>query len=393
MQLTTTNIRSAKPGDILRDDKVKGLHLRVFKGRKSFMLYYRTKAGRERRPKLGDFPSITVLQARDAASAILRIVAEGKDPAAELAAARTRPTMKDLWKEYRDQHVLKRKKTDTDDKGAWNNHILPRLGKKTPVDEISYLQVEKMHNAITDAGHPYMANRVVASLSKAMNLAERWGWRPINSNPCGLIERNPETKRRRKLSLEETVEVFKALDAAMATDKVRASFIYLLIFTGARAGEIRNAKRTAIHGAKLKIPVTEHKTGRYVGDKEIELPTQALEIIRGLPVREKSDYLFPATREGKSKVMQHPGKFWRQIREAAKVPDLRIHDLRRSFASYALSADKLAGGAPIGLSQVGDLMGHINEQTTKGYAYLLDEARANAAQQTADVFELVGRTG
>ena len=107
--LNERNIRAALPGDVLRDSRIRGLHLRVFAGRKTFYLYFRTKAGVERRPKLGDYGSISLSDVRDVAREMLGEVAAGRDPSKERADARGEATLKDLWDEYWKRHGSKKK--------------------------------------------------------------------------------------------------------------------------------------------------------------------------------------------------------------------------------------------------------------------------------------------
>ena len=128
-ELNERSAKAAQPGDVLRDASVRGLHLRCFSERKSFYLYYRTKAGQERKPKLGDYGSITLIQARKIAQELLARVAVGGDPQAEREAARAERTLAELWAEYWKRHGSKKKSADAD-LGIWNRYLCDKLGSR-----------------------------------------------------------------------------------------------------------------------------------------------------------------------------------------------------------------------------------------------------------------------
>src|SRR5689334_15723058 len=155
MELNERTAKAAQPGDVLRDANVRGLHLRCFPERKSFYLYYRTKAGQERKPKLGDYGSITLTQARRVAQDILAKVAAGGDPQAERTAARAEHTLAELWAEYWKRHGSK-KKTSAADLGIWNRYLKDKLGARK-LSAIGYTDIADLHESMADT--PIMANR------------------------------------------------------------------------------------------------------------------------------------------------------------------------------------------------------------------------------------------
>jgi len=140
------------------------------------------------------------------------------------------------------------------------------------------------------------------------------------------------------------------------------AFIYLLILSGARKGEIAAARPEWLDGDVLRLP--DSKTG----EKPVYLPPAAMAVIARLP----------RTRSGTLTGILDPKKFWEGIRTRAGCPDLRMHDLRHTFASAAISAG-------LTLAQIGELLGHSSTQTTQRYAHLIEEAAHTAAAQTADV--------
>jgi len=359
-ELNERNIKAAKPGETLWDANVKGLHLRSFEGGKAFYLYYRTKTAAQRKPKLGEYGAITLAQARKVAQEMLSEVAAGRDPAASRAEAKAEPTVQDLWNEYWKRHGSK-KKTGESDERRWRLHIAPHFSRKR-LSEISYGMVADMHEAISQTA-PIEANRVLAQLSKMFNFANRpLEW--MERNPANGVKRNKENKRERYMKGEEAAKIAELLHSHAESHPASVAFLYLLILTGARKGEIAKASWSQLDGTKLVL--FAHKTD-HTGDKRvIHLPQPAMEVLDRLPKTS-------ATITG----VQSPKKLWDKIRVEAGCPDLRMHDLRHSFASAAIAAG-------LSLAQIGELLGHKSTQTTKRYAHLMDEVASAAATATAD---------
>jgi integrase len=360
VSINTRSIDAAKPGEIIRDSTITGLQLRVLAKRKTFYLYYRTKAGVERRPKIGDFPIISLQQARDIARSMLLAVASGGDPAKERETARATPTVAELCKRYLADYAP-RKKSAKEDARLIDKFVRPKLGR-LKVAAVEFEDVYQLHKKL--APTPYQANRVAALLSKMFNLAERWKMRPQNSNPCRHLERYREARRRRKMNAAEAAAIAAAMKRYEATRPVSVAFLHLLILSGARKSEIARARPEWIEGSTLWLP--DSKTG----PKPVHLPPQAMAIIKGLP----------KTEDGTLLGIADPSNLWKLVRFEAGCPDLRMHDLRRTFASAALSLG-------YSLAQVGELLGHASTQTTAGYAYLMEEPAQLAAEAIASKLE------
>lgn len=356
--LTEINIKTVQPGDILRDDSLPGLHLRAFDNRKSFYLYFRTKTGQERRPKLGDHGVITLTQARKIAKQMLGEVAAGGDPIAKREGARGEPTLADLWAEYWKRHGSKKKSGEAD-QGIWNRYLSKMAGRK--LSAIGYTDIADLHEKLADT--PIMANRVLALASKMFSFAHRPLQWHAGVNPCKGVARYKEIKRKRYAKAHELTKLAQALAAEAEANPASVAFLYLLILTGARKGEIAKAKWSDLHGNKLVLK--EHKTDATGHDRVIHLPPQAMAVIDRLP-----------RTSGTITGIQSPQAIWEKIRAAAGCEDLRIHDLRHSFASAAI-------GAGMTLAQIGELLGHTSTQTTARYAHLVEEAAAKAASDTA----------
>jgi integrase len=325
------------------------------------MLYYRTREGRERRPKLGSTAVMSLTDARARARKLLLQVANGEDPQAEVFGARESPRFKDFAADYMKRYARKEKKKSSADKDEemLDAILIPKWGKRTVAsirdDDVQALR-EAMHKT------PIQFNRVWSLVSRMFNLAEGPGWRlrPHDSNPVKGVARYPEKKRRRYMRAEEAKAIAALLDLEEPKHPAPVAFLRLLILTGARKGEIARARWEWLDGNVLRDP--DSKTG----ERDIYLSPAALEVIEKLP-----------RTSGTLTGIQSPQKVWCKIRKKAGCPDLRLHDLRHSFASVALSLG-------LTLGQIGELLGHKSTQTTQRYAHLIEEHKQAAAVRTAE---------
>ena len=358
MELTNETIKGAKAGTILRDATIKGLHLKVTATKKVFMLYFRTKGGMERRPKLGDYGVITLDQARKLAKAMLYKVSAGEDPMFDRNLERDAPTMQSLWDSYWEDHA-KGKRSGNEDKRLWTRIVAPKLKDKR-LTHVTYEDINKLHKAMADT--PYQANRVLALLTTMFNFAnkpKKW----LSDNPCESVKRYPEVKRKRLMMKDEAQAIAQALLKRWDSDRPGVAFILLLVFCGCRKQDIANAKWSMIADNILRLPTSK------TGSKDIYLPPQALHIIGQLPKT-----------SGTLTGIKDPKKLWEAIRKEAGCPDLRMHDLRRTFISAGLAAGHT-------LDQLGKTVEHASTATTAGYAWLVSDVKEAVTNDTANVLE------
>lgn len=350
-------IQSAQPGGIIRDPKTPGLHLKVTAtGQRSWYLYYRTRAGRERRPKLGAYPLMTIASARQLARQMLLDVAAGRDPSGEVKAQRQSPTVAALIDRYLVE-VASRRKTAKEIERLLTRHVRPAIGPRK-VNEVRYSDIAELHASMRAT--PYQANRMLAATSRMFVQAIRYGWR--TDNPCRGVELFKEEKRRRYMGVQEAAAIAAALEARRESHPYHVAFLYLLIMTGARVSEIGNARWDHLQGNRLELP--DSKTGR---PRTVYLPKAVTDVLGTLP-----------RTSGTICGIKTPKKLWHDVRREAGCPDLRLHDLRHSFASAALSAG-------LTLAQIGELLGHRNSQTTMRYAHLMEDMGTTAVEATAAV--------
>jgi len=253
------------------------------------------------------------------------------------------------------------------------HHLEPAF-RNRKIAEITREDVSRLHQSLK--AHPYAANRALALLSKMMNLAEKWGLRPDGSNPCRHVERFKEKRRQRFLSAAELLELGKVLATVERENVEHRSVvpaIRLLLFTGARRGEMLGLEWRHVDWQNLCLNLPESKTGA----KTIHLNPPALVVLKALRSRGKkeSHWVLPGRRkDGPLVGLPHA---WQRIRKRAKLGDLRLHDLRHSFASVGAANN-------MSLPMIGALLGHSQPQTTQRYAHLAADPLKEAAERIGE---------
>lgn len=384
-KITKRLVDATHPGAVEKrvwDTEVKGFVLRVFpNGRKSYGVKYRIGA-RQRWMTIGDHGSPwTAEEARDRAKDVLRTAEDGDDPQGIKEERRKAVTVDDLIELYlvegRAAKPTKKESSWAYDASCLRRHVSPLIGKQPAAElvrsDIERLQADvkagktarqfktKKRGVARIAGGPVIAGGVVRSFSSMMSWAEREGI--IRSNPCKGVKTVRPTKRERYLNGEEMRRLFQAADELVEEKEIVPSFaaaIRLLALTGARRAEILELRWSEVdlERARIVLPRERSKTG----EKIIPLTTAACDLIRAQP--KSKDYVFPG-RGGRGPLIGVSHR-WATVRARAKLPGLRMHDLRHSFASFAV-----ANGASLFL--VGKALGHTQATTTERYAHLADD--------------------
>lgn len=369
MKLNKTNIEALKCQDkekLYWDDDLKGFGLRVSpQGRKTFMVQYR-QDGRTQRIRIGQHGSITAFNARRDARIMLGQIAQGKSPADNARVKRNSPTLETVANRFVKEHVEVRLKPNTqlDYKQIIRKYLIPAFGSFR-VTDISYKDISELHLRLKDK--PTQANRCVSVLSKMFNMCDKWGYRNGLTNPCTQIERYKEKRHNRFLDQGELSQLWNALDSYEQSKEISIYAVYafrLLILTGCRLGEIRTLKWDYIKGNRVEFP--DSKTGY----KRLPLNKQVMDILKQVPRMDNNAYVICGSVEGQPIINLQ--KSWRRVRVRAGLPDVRIHDLRHTFASHAVM-----GGTPLAL--VSKLLGHSQIATTMRYAHLADEELLSAS--------------
>lgn len=382
-KLTVRTVEGIVPADkdaILWDAELSGLGVKTTpKGKKTYFLYYRTKDGQQRRPAIGAHGPVRPEAAREIARRWLAEVAQGRDPSLTRSNDRVAPLVQALCDRYLTDYAEPRKKASSveGDRRLIDLHILPVIGTKK-VAAVTRADFSALHQSLKRK--PYAANRTLALASKMFSLAERWGMRPEGSNPAKNIDRFREEKRQRFLSREEVARLWMVLASEEASAKVSASAIAaikLLVLTGRRLNEVLGLQWdwVDLDAKVLRLPDT--KSGALL----VSLGDAAIKLLAELKERAgDSRYVVPSRRSGRNMVnLQKP---WRQLRAMADLENVRIHDLRHTFAS-------VGAGLGMSLPLLGRLLGHTQAATTARYAHLAqDPVRVAADAIGAELMRL-----
>ena len=334
-------------GDLFAwDSLLPGFGVRVLpSGRKTYLVQYRDRHGRTRRYALGAHGVLTPEQARTLAQEALARVKAGGNPSQERQRARQAATVAQLVSRYEREYLPTLKpKTQREYLRVIKLYILPALGTLA----VPAVTTDDLAGLLTRLAHiPDQANRVLSVLRTLYRLAEQWQMRPPHTNPSLSLRRYPERKRERYLRPEELSRLGEAMQAAEAggTERPEAlALVRLLLFTGARLGEIQTLRWEWIdwRGKRLRLP--DSKTGA----KTIYLSEAALAVLRACGPRDVG-LVVPGARAGRPQ--SHPFKVLRRLAKAAGIAPFCAHELRHTYASI---------GVTLGLSLpvVGQLLGH-----------------------------------
>lgn len=385
---------------IIRDDELSGFSLRVFPtGRKVFLVQYRVgggRNGRQRRIKLGVFGTITADEARTKAREILARAHLGDDFADERDKVRESQTVAQLIDAWSRDGVLTNRRTGArrsevnvaGEIALANHHIRPLIGSRK-VDSLIKGDIQRLRTQIATgesrtrskgrkrglikvSGGDGTATRTIRLLSSILSYAVDMGL--IASNPALGVKLAPGGQRHRYLSPEELRRLGAVLDQPMRSPAAAtaATIIRLLILTGARRGEIEGLKWSEVD---FQFGMLRKETSK-TGAKVIPLARAALQILEDQRQWASGNQLwvFPGQRgEGHFDSLN---KEWSRIRIAAGISDVRLHDLRHTYASFGA-----AGG--VGLPLIGGILGHRQASTTQRYAHLADTPLRAAANVIA----------
>lgn len=353
-------------------------------GKRTWHVFYRTSDRRQHNAKIGLFPILGVEEARTRAREWLVDVSRGTDPATVRKGAAAKKTVADLAAWFITHHVDKKLKptTGAEYQRILDKHILPALGRQK-LDAVSRDLVHKLHDKMS--GTPRQANLTMAVLRKMLNEAIRLGWRTNHMNPAYRIRHFKENKRERYLDKDEQRRLWGILETASANpylgDAVLA--LQLLLLTGRRKGEILNLTWHNLDLDRGLMKLTDSK----VGPKDYQLDTMVTQLLRdaqaGRRQSEPVSLFVIRGRGGKGRLIGLQ-KIWQRIRRKAGLDDVRLHDLRHSYASVAINQ-----GAD--LSAIKELLGHSTIATTQRYTHLYTEtARKNVARVGAGLREAFG---
>ena len=379
---------SVAGGDrIFWDRELAGFGVRVYpSGRKVYVVQSRAQGG-PRRVTLGSHGELTTTQARLRAAQAIDRIKRGEEPAAPPAQAGA--TIADLAARYLSAHVAQNCNAHTAGiyRGSLENHILPALGMM-PLAMVETAHVAALHYRLRDT--PRAANRALSVLSKMFSLASAWGLVTDGTNPCRGVRKYKEKKRERFLTRDEyrrlgqtlveaEAEAEAGVDGAVSPYAIAA--LRLLMLTGCRLNEILTLRWDDIDRTAGEFRLRDGKTGARM----VPLTPTAETVLAGIARVPNNPWVIVGKKPNTH--LSTITADWYRLRAHAGLDDVRIHDLRHSYASRALAAGE-------SLSMIGKLLGHADIQSTARYAHLARETeRLSAARVGGSIGADIGAEG
>ena len=351
----------------VRDRELKGLGVRVMpSGAKRYFIHSQYQ-GRRTWRIVGAAGSIGADEARDRAKTVMAAIREGS-----LAQSTALP---DIAFETVAEEVFRRyarnwkQSTLRVNRGYYRNQILPWF-RERPIGEITVSDVRRWFASLHET--PVAADRSAPILSVIMRQAEVYGYRPEGTNPCVGIKRYRRQGRERFLSAAEISRLGEVLTRHEADHPLFVAIVRLLLLTGCRRSEIVTLKWRFYREGKLFLPDSK------VGPRTVWLSSTACAILDGLPHR--AVWVFPSPRTDGCLNAATLACFWHRVRAEADLPDVRLHDLRHTYATMALAQGET-------VLTIGRLLGHRNPATTLKYMHMSDLTVREAANVVGAVLE------
>lgn len=354
------------------DGKTPGFAVCVTRsGAKSFYVI-RKFNGKPERYRLGGYPELSVEHARNAATLANADYANGKSPQAEKRVARVMVTLDELFAHYLEQHAKPHKKSWQYDQQQYNRYLLPWKSRK--LSEIRKADVEALHLRIGEQSGHYAANRLRSLLHTLFSVAAGLGF--DKPNPAHGVKRFKEKSRERFLQADELPRFFKALDKE--PNATIRDCILLSLLTGARRSNMLAMRwdEVNLERGQWTIPDSKSKSGDAM---LVQLSPDSVNVLAKRKAANEaadvpSEWVFPGHIKGTH--LSTTQKNWEAICERANLPDLRLHDLRRTLGSW-----QAATGASLPI--IGKSLGHKHQSTTAIYARLNHDP-VRAAVNTAN---------
>ena len=360
------------------DTEIKGFLLEHrASGGATFYFRYRDAAGKVRLNRIGRADEISVSDARAKAHKMKQMVTEGGDPKVESHRFKDVPTFGDFVAERYLPYAKTRKRSWETDETMLRNHLLPvfadfRMNRITRSDAVAF------HHAVFEKGYAAgTCNRMIVLMKFIYNCAIRWDILPPKSNPCDGVEPfEDHGARERYLSQEEVGRLFDELDTNRNVQV--GQVIRLLLYTGARKREVLDARWDEIdfNRRMLTVPAARSKSKK---PRHIPLSDAAVELLLSLPRQDDIPWVFfnPKTKKPPVSIFYA----WDSIRKKVGLGEVRLHDLRHSYASFLVNAGR-------SLYEVQKLLGHHDPKVTMRYAHLSPQAMLEAVNVVGNV---VGR--
>lgn len=350
----------------LYDLACKGLFLEIRpNGRKTYFLRYIDMRGKQRLIRVADQRDVTLNQARQIADKYRNLIAMGQDPSNNKEALKAIPKLSVFIDEQYLPYIKTYKRSWKDDVGLINNHINPNFGELY-MDELSKQAVVQFINAKKVSHAPGSINRVIVLLRYIYNLAIAWETVRITKNPTkGIPLLKTNTRKERYLSGQEAKRLIESLQ--QSDNPMLQYIVPMLILTGARKNEVLYARWEDFNLEQRiwRIPMSKSGKARHV-----PISDGVLRLLDTMPRKDDCPWMFANPKTGKP--YKSFFNSWHTARKKVGLSDVRVHDLRHSFASFLVNSGR-------SLYEVQKILGHSQISTTQRYAHLSNDSLLSAA--------------
>lgn len=336
-------------------------------GGRTYYLRYEDAAGRQKQHKIGRYEDVSFAAAKKAAQRLRSEVVMGGDPGATKAAIKAVP----LYAELAAMHIADaelHQRSFSTTKSYMEKHIVPKWGRVRLTDIDSRAIAQWLATKRDEGLAPATVLKIKMIFSRSFELGARWGIPGCDKNPVRAVQSKPvNNARQRYVTAEEAARLITAAEASRNTQL--AAIVQLLLLTGMRVSELLSTRWADVDLDRRTLFVPTSKTGR---SRHVPLAQAAVDVLSDLP---KGEFLFPNPRDPKKHLttIKHG---WQTARDVARLPGLRIHDLRHSAASFMVNSG-------VDLYSVGVVLGHANVASTARYSHLANDTLLAAVEAGA----------
>ena len=334
-----------------------GLGLRHYESGKRVWVVQTRMQGRLRTVTLGSAAVLGLATARKRARQVLARAEMGGDPATEKLDIWSTPSfdrfLEEYWTRMEPQWKPSTRRTHRMHRRLNLEGAFASLG----VDQITHAHVQDWFRRTTERIGPGGANRAFAILKAMFRKAEAWGYRPDGSDPCRAVRTNRARRCERFLSRQELARLGAALHQEDGRRPMHAAAIRLILLTGCRSSEILQLHWGDVKGERLRLH--DAKTG----PRTVWLGEEGRAVLSGFQRRSASERIFVDPIHHMP--LNNVSRSWLNVRRLAALPDVRLHDLRHTYASHAAGLSET-------LPMIGRLLGHAQLRSTARYTHLDD---------------------